>query len=78
MSKKTRRHPSRPRGAPVGPKLHRIESGCYETADGIHIDNRNDGKRDACWVAMNAAGDRVAHATTLREMRRKLARLAEA
>jgi hypothetical protein len=75
MARKTRRHPNRVRALRVGPPLRKVEHGCYETADGIRIENRNAGRRDAWWVAVDASKRTVAMASTLGEVRRKLAKV---
>jgi hypothetical protein len=38
----------------------------------------NDGKRDACWVARDRAGKRIAHGTSLRDVRGKVGKILEA
>lgn len=76
---KTRHHPSRQ--VPACPvKLRRVEPGAYVTADGrIRVENRNEGKRDACWVAERLS-DRaiVARGGTLKAVRQKLSQSVEA
>ena len=50
-----------------------MEAGTYRTLDGtITIENRNAGKRDACWVAFSKDNPRIAWDTTLAAVRRKL------
>lgn len=72
----TRRHQGRGR-RPRAIRLTRLVGGAY--FDGTHtIENRNDGKRDACWVADAPGKPRVAWGSTLAEVRRKLTKIANA
>lgn len=73
MSRKTRRHPGAKKSAPTLP-LRRIGPGSYETTDGlVTIENMNDGKRDACWIALDkVSGARLASGETLATTRRRL------
>lgn len=75
MSRKTRSHPGRTNVTPTV-RLVRIEAGAYLAPDyGIRIENRNDGKRDACWVAFRTNdGNTVCFGGSLREARKRLAK----
>lgn len=73
MSRSTRRHPGR-KTPPTALPLRRIGPGSYETVDGsVTVENMNEGKRDACWVARNkVTGARLVSGTTLASARRRL------
>lgn len=56
-------------------KLKRIECGCYRTLDGaIQIEDRNSGKKPACWVAFRVGTPSVllAQGEILRDAKRRL------
>jgi len=61
---------------PVDLRFRRVEAGAYETRDGrVRVENRNDGKRDACWVAESVPEcATLASAGSLRAVKLVLAR----
>lgn len=73
MSRKTRRHPNRPKRPGPTAGLRRISASHYETDDGIVIQNVRPGERSAYWIVTKKdTGEVITRGYTLAEARKKI------